>query len=127
MRPSLVKSKAEAAALIHDALVRLGVARRERLSDEDFDVYQAGLRQFPAELVADVCRGLAGRAPEEFAPRFPTLGAIRQGCFDEQKRRQIQAEQGRPRLTMGTPVDPIKVDEFKARVRQLLQQRSMSW
>jgi hypothetical protein len=122
---SPARAKAEAEVTIHNALTRLGAARRERLSDEDYDVYADGLKQFPAAMVAEVCEQMARKEPEEFGPRYPTLGAIRQACSETLRRRQIQREQNTKRLTMGDPVSPEKHAEIMAKFRAVLQGKGM--
>lgn len=125
MRPQIVKSRAESAAIIHKALRDLGVARRERLSEEDYDVYQEGLRQFQADVVAEVCKDFARKPQEDFGPRFPTLGSIRQGCSDVLKRREIRIDQATLKLPEGRPVDPPTIQQFKARVQALIDSKTM--
>lgn len=124
---ALTRSKAEREATIQDALAKLGAARRERLTPEDFDVYADGLRPFPIEAVVAVCRHLAETQPEEFGPRFPTLGAIRQGISDHLRQEQLRREMNQRNrlLPEGDPLTPEKKAEIMAKFRRVLSERRM--
>jgi len=122
---ALTRSKAEHETAIQNALTRLGIARRERLKDEDYDVYADGLRTFPAAAVVAVCEEFARREPEEFGPRFPTLGSLREGVQGWIKREQLRREMNQRRLPEGRPVDPPKLEDFKRRVAAHVATRKM--
>jgi hypothetical protein len=94
---SLARSKASHDAAIATSLSKLGAARRERLSEEDYEVYVEGLREFALEAVQTVCAALAQTTPEDFGPRFPTLGAIRAAIVDH-LRRQREAREANTRV-----------------------------
>jgi hypothetical protein len=121
----VVRSKAEKEVALTNALVRLGSARRERLTTEDMKVYADGLRPWPLEAVVAVCEDFARAPVEEFGPRFPTLGSVLQGVKDHLKREQIRKEQATVRLPEGRMVNPPKVAELRQRFEQLVRAKSM--
>lgn len=97
----IAHSKAEKEARIHNALVRLSSARREKLSAEDYDVFCDGLGEFDARIVEQVCDELGRIAPDEYSPRFPELHVIRARCFlvlkFEREREALKHERLLPR------------------------------
>lgn len=122
---SVARWKAEHETAITKALGRLGAARRERLTADDYDVYTDGLRGYPVAAVVAVCEAFARKPVEEFGPRFPTLGAIVEGVRDQLRREQAQREMNTRRLPEGRMVDPPKVAELKARVNELIKAKTM--
>jgi hypothetical protein len=119
----LSHSRAEVEARLTDALVRLGSARREKLSKEDFDVYADGLRAFPIDVVQRVCLELSHQAPAEFQPRFPPLYVLRERCIKA-------VEFGRARRLMlsapkGEPADPERLEQLKRDIAAEIARKSM--
>jgi hypothetical protein len=119
----LSHSRAEVEARLTDALVRLGSARREKLSKEDFDVYADGLRAFPIDVVQRVCLELGHQAPAEFQPRFPPLYVIREACI-----KAVEAARTR-RLMLSAPrqepADPERLEQLKRDIAAELRRKSM--
>lgn len=116
------RGKAERETRIHHALVRLAVARREKLAPEDYDVFADGLTQFDPTIVQLVCDDLGRIAPEDYQPRFPPLHVIRTQCFRVQAHRE--AERTR-RLAPPTepPLAPEKWDAIRAQFQAVLERK----
>jgi hypothetical protein len=123
---NVLRWKAEKEAALTTALARLGAARRERLTAEDLKVYADGLRGYPLEAITAVCDDFARKPVEDYGPRFPTLGSLVAGVKDYLKRDQIRREQSTLKLPEARPVDPPKLEDFKARVEAYAQTRKMS-
>ena len=70
MSRELKRQRAEAEAARHAALVRLGIARREKLASEDYDVYCDGLQAFDPDVVRVVERMRALAAKRRVRPVF---------------------------------------------------------
>lgn len=123
MKPRLAHSQADVEAKLTDALLRLGAARREKLSKADFEVFADGLREFPVDVVREVCIELGKVAPIEFQPRFPPLYIIREQCL-----KVIDARRTRRRILDAPKPDPIapeKWEEIQKRFAEAVGRKSM--
>jgi len=123
----IAHSRAETEARLTDALVRLGSARREKLSKEDFDVYADGLREFPTDVVRLACDELGRTAPEEFQPRFPPLHVIRERCLKavEANRAKQQLLRAPSREELYPLLPQEKIDEFKRKIQDAIGRKAM--
>lgn len=123
----IAHSKAEKEARIHNAIVRLSSARREKLSPEDYDVFCDGLQEFDARVVEQVCEELGRIAPDDFSPRFPELHVIRSRCmlvlrFEAER----EALKHKPIAHLEGPlIAPEKWAEFRARVAEAVRRKAM--
>jgi len=120
----LAHSKADHEAKLATALAKLGAARREKLSKEDFTVFADGLREFPIETVIRVCDELGRIAPDEFQPRFPPLYVIREHCH-------TAVAAGKAKLAMLTapkpePASPERLQRFLDDVKALASRKAMA-
>lgn len=122
---SQARSKASHDAAIATSLSRLGAARRERLSEEDYEVYVDGLRAWPLQAIQTVCADFARKPQEEFGPRFPTLGSLVEGIRDHLKREQQRREISTRRLPEGRPIDAPKVEELRRQFDELVAAKRM--
>lgn len=87
------------AAIRHEALAKLGIARQHRLSEEEFDVYLDELDKFAAGIVREACRQIACEPREAFETAFPSLGTLISRCAavirqEDAKRRDALADEG---------------------------------
>lgn len=121
-----VSPKSEHTARVTRALLRLSSARREKLSDTDFEVYVDGLREFEAGIVERVCDDYGRISPDEFQPRFPPLYLLREACFKaiEAGKARVMALKEAPLNERFPPLPPEKFEEIKARFRAVLEKKS---
>lgn len=112
----LAHSQADVEAKLTDALLRLGVARREKLSKADFEVFADGLREFPIDVVRHVCDELGRIAPLEFQPRFPPLYILREECL-----KRIDATRARRQLLNAPKPEPIPDEKWQEISRQFAE------
>lgn len=120
-----MRSKAELETRLTNALMRLGAARREKLSTADFAVFADGLRDYPIAVVERVCEDVGRRAPDEFQPRFPPLHVLRESCalaVRVSREKQLNP----PRLEEQFPApSPERSQEFLAKIRAIAQRKVM--
>lgn len=118
------RSRAEAEAILHNALTRLSSARREKLSREDYDVFADGLIGCDCDVVARVCEELGREAPGEYEPRFPPLHIILERVRLVLRHQRERAEQQRLLTRAVTPpVAPEKLAAFMAQLRAVTRKK----
>ncbi len=109
----------------HKALTDLGIARRERLAKQDYDVYLDALANWSAETVREACRRLSVTPRGEYEPAFPTLGTLLEYCQTVQREGQIRKQLNAPSREVPDPVSQERIDEFMAQIRQRIGKMGM--
>lgn len=106
------------------ALTRLGIARREKLAQEDFRVYLDELARVPAAIVTAVCGELGRQEPGEFEPRFPPLHLVLARCHAKQAEARARKALQFP-VYEPAPLAPDKWAEIRAKFQAVLRRRTM--
>lgn len=99
------------------ALSKLATFRREKVSDEDLELYERALAIYGHDVVAAVCRNLSDVEPQQYEPRFPTLATFKRECEKEIRRRLPKPTP--PPLPPHVSLHPKeKFDAFMAEIRK---------
>jgi hypothetical protein len=112
-----LRSKAEAEAVRHDAIVRLASARRETLAEQDLDVFCDGVAEFSGDVVRAACDELGKEAPADFEPRFPPLHVLRLRCRQLVDERRYATLKKLPMPKAEPPISAERMDTILAQIR----------
>jgi hypothetical protein len=104
------------------SLIALSRARQAEFDEADQRVYLHVLSDlYPAQVQA-ACVNLARRPRPEYGSAMPSAGDIREACYDVARKQREAIEEGQRHraLPEGPPVPAPAIEDFKARVRQLV-------
>lgn len=109
----------------HKALTDLGIARRERLAKQDYDVYLDALAGWSGDAVREACRRLSVTPRGEYEPTFPPLSLVLEYCQTVQREAEIRKQLNAPRRRDDPPISQEKFDAFMAQIRAAIGRKAM--